>query len=79
MKAPPTTKGVSLDAPRPARGRGGGAMKGDQKTPAMLESLLKLLFEDEEQLDDNTRAAAVANWVRFYAFNRYCFETNFFC
>jgi hypothetical protein len=68
MRAPPSTKGVSLDNKRPARqaarGGKGGAMQGDQKTPAMLESLLNLLLEDE--LDARTRQAAVANWMRLF-------------
>ena len=32
----------------------------------MLESLLKVLFRDEEALDEATKQAAQANWMRLF-------------
>jgi hypothetical protein len=72
MKAPPSTKGVSLE-PTPARAAAArstsprlAARAEGEKTPAMLESLLQLLLKTDEALTDATRAAAVANWMALF-------------
>jgi hypothetical protein len=70
MKAPPATKGVSLE-PTPARAAASTsprppARADGEKSPAMLQSLLQLLFKTEEALTDATRAAAVANWMALF-------------
>jgi hypothetical protein len=71
MKAPPNTKGVSLEAPQAARAAHGTSPRlapraEGEKTPAMLESLLHLLLKTDESLNDATRAAAVANWMALF-------------
>jgi hypothetical protein len=70
MKAPPATKGVSLE-PTPVRAAASTsprppARADGEKSPAMLQSLLQLLFKTEEALTDATRAAAVANWMALF-------------